>query len=172
MLELSKFRVDTSIVGFFLTSGRSSGEISSGKYTYISAMNDDTRGTSRHLQLNVAIEERLMMETLKHKLGFISRVVIYAPRDVWNWKLDVLRQARLCIRPVSSRTPSLIWLTSVLRLTLWELVWNYGFSTRDTKSSLLNFARSKRLKNAGSYYQRPGAVPSFIYNFLTSFTHK
>ncbi|KAG0715672.1 Craniofacial development protein 2 [Chionoecetes opilio] len=89
--ELSRLRVD--IVGLSETRRPGSGETSSGGYTYYwSGMSnsDHVRGVaigiSSKLQPSVVevtpVDERIMRVRMKHTLGFMSLVAVYAPTEV------------------------------------------------------------------------------------------
>ena len=89
--ELSKLKMD--IVGLSEKKRPSSGEISSRGFTYywFGISNGDrlkgvALGVSSRLQLSVVevipVDERIMRLRLKHILGFMSLVTIYAPTKV------------------------------------------------------------------------------------------
>ncbi len=80
------------IVGLSEVRRPGSGEISSGGYTYYwCGRSDGTRlgevaiAISSRLQSSVvgvtAVDERIMLLRLKHTLGFISLVAVYAPSE-------------------------------------------------------------------------------------------
>ncbi|KAG0728289.1 Craniofacial development protein 2 [Chionoecetes opilio] len=170
--ELSRLRVD--IVGLSETRRPGSGETSSEGYTYYwSGMSNGHRvrgvaiGISSKLQPSVVdvtpVDERIMRVRMKHTLGFMSLVAVYAPtemrkteeKEMFYVKLDsVLDQCRprdtLIVLGDFNAT------TGTVRDGYELCVGPHGSGTRNTNSSLLlNFARSRRLRIAGSWYQRP-----------------
>ncbi|KAG0719990.1 Craniofacial development protein 2 [Chionoecetes opilio] len=175
--ELSRLRVE--IVGLSETRRTSSGETSRGGYTYYwSSMSngDHVRGVaigiSSKLQPSVVevtpvdmggIMGGIMRVRMKHTLGFMSLVAVYAPTEVRKTEEKEMFYAKL--NSVLDQCPSwdtLIVLgdfnatTGTVRNGYELCVGPHGSSTRNTNSSLLlNFARSRRLRIVGSWYQRP-----------------
>ncbi|KAG0710377.1 Craniofacial development protein 2 [Chionoecetes opilio] len=173
--ELSRLRVD--IVGLSETRRPGSGETSSGGYTYYwSGMSNSHRelyghcvaiGISSKLQPSVVevtpVDERIMRVRMKHTLGFMSIVAVYAPTEVRKTEEKEMFYAEL--DSVLDQCPprdTLIVLgdfnatTGTVRDGYELCVGPHGSGTRNTNSSLLlNFARSRRLRIAGSWYQRP-----------------
>ncbi|KAG0730164.1 Craniofacial development protein 2 [Chionoecetes opilio] len=111
--ELSRLRVD--IVGLSETRRPGSGETSSGGYTYYwSGMSNGHRvrgvaiGVSSKLQPSVVevtpVDERIMRVRMKHTLGFLSLVAVYAPTEMRKTEEKEMVYAKLdsVIRPVSS----------------------------------------------------------------------
>ncbi|KAG0727553.1 Craniofacial development protein 2 [Chionoecetes opilio] len=170
--ELSRLRVD--IVGLSETRRPGSGETSSGGYTYYwSGMSNGHRdlevsiGISSKLQPSVVevtpVDERKIRVRMKHTLGFMSLLAVYAPTEVRKTEEKEMFYAKL--DSVLDQCPprdTLIVLgdfnatTGTVRDGYELCVGPHGSDTRNTKSSLLlNFPRSRRLRIAGSWYQRP-----------------
>ena len=170
--ELSRLRVD--MVGLSETRRPGSGETSSGGYTYYwSGMSDGTHlrgvaiGISSRLQPSVVevipVDERIMRLRLKHTMGFMSCVAVYASTEMCEMEEKEMFYAKL--DSVLDQCPSrdtLIVLGDFNAVTGTEragyelCVGPHGSGTRNTNSSLLlNLARSRKLRNAGSWYQRP-----------------
>ena len=109
------------------------------------------------------IDERIMLVRLKHSLGFISLVAVYAPTEVSEPEDKDTFYAKL--DSVIDQCPSgdtLMVLgdfnavTGTSRDGYEICVGPHGSGTRNNNSSyLLDFARSRRLRIAGSWYQRP-----------------
>lgn len=170
--ELRRLRVD--IAGLSEVRRPGNGEISSGGYTYYwSGMSDGSRlrgvavAISSRLQPSVvevaAVDERIMRVRLKHTLGFMSLVAVYAPTEMCEIEEKEMFYAKL--DSVLDQCPprdTLIVLgdfnaaTGTERAGYELCVGPHGSGTRNTNSSLLlDFARSRRLRIAGSWYQRP-----------------
>ena len=170
--ELRRLRMD--IVGLSETRRPGNGEISSGGYTYYwSGMSNGTRlrgvaiGISSRLQPLVVevtpVDERIMRVRLKHTMGFMSLIAVYAPTEMCEMEEKELFYAKL--DSVLDQCPprdTLVVLGDFNATTGTErdgyeiCVGPHGSGTRNTNSSLLlNFARSRRLRIAGSWYQRP-----------------
>ncbi|MCP3680346.1 MAG: endonuclease/exonuclease/phosphatase family protein [Gammaproteobacteria bacterium] len=170
--ELSRLRVD--IVGLSEVRRPGNGEISSGGYTYYwSGMSNGARlrgvaiGISSRLQPSVVevalVDERIMRLRMKHSLGFMSLVAVYAPTEIYELEEKEMFYAKLeSVLDQCPRRDTLIVLGDFNAVTGTEragyelCVGPHGSGTRNTNSSLLlNFARSRRLRIAGSWYQRP-----------------
>ena len=170
--ELGRLRVD--IAGLSETRRPGSGETSSGGYTYYwSGMSNGTRlrgvavAISSRLQPSVVevtpVDERIMRVRMKHTFGFISLVAVYAPTEMREIEEKEMFYAKL--DSVLDRCPSrdtLIVLGDFNASTGTErdgyelCVGPHGSGTRNTNSAvLLNLARFRRLRIAGSWYQRP-----------------
>ena len=123
-------------------------------------------GISSRLQQSVVevtpVAERIKRLRLKHSLGLMSVVAVYAPTEVCETE-EELSYGKL--DSVLDRCPfrdELIVLGDFNAFTGTEragyeiCVGPHGSGTRNDNSSfLLNFARSRRLRIAGSWYQRP-----------------
>ncbi|KAG0723422.1 Transposon TX1 uncharacterized protein [Chionoecetes opilio] len=169
--ELSRLRVD--IVGLSETRRPGSGETSSGGYTYYwSGMSNGHRergvaiGISSKLQPSVVevtpVDERIMRVRLKHTLGFMILVAVYAPTEMRKTEEEMFYAKLDSVLDQCPPRDTLIVLGDFNATTGtgrdgYELcVGPHGSGTRNTNSSLLlNFARSRRLRIAGSWYQRP-----------------
>ncbi|KAG0730190.1 Craniofacial development protein 2 [Chionoecetes opilio] len=170
--ELSRLKVD--IVGLSETRRPGSGETSSGGYTYYwSGLSNGHRvrgvaiGISSKLQPSVVevtpVDERILRVRMKHTLGFMSLVAVYAPTRMRKTEEKEMFYAKL--DSVLDQCPprdTLIVLGDFNATTGtvrdgYELCGGpHGSGTRNTNSSLLlNFARFRRLRIAGSWYQRP-----------------
>ena len=98
---------------------------------------------------------------LKHTLGFMSLVAVYTPTEVCGADEKEMFYAKL--DSVLNQCPgTLIILGDFNAVTCTEragyelCVGPHGSGTRNINSSLLlNFAKSRRLRIAGSFYQRP-----------------
>ncbi|KAG0725368.1 Craniofacial development protein 2 [Chionoecetes opilio] len=124
-------------------------------------------GISSKLQPSVVevtpVDERIMRVRMKHTLGFMSLVAVYAPTEMRKTEEKEMFYAKL--DSVLDQCPprdTLIVLgdfnatTGTVRDGYELCVGPHGSGTRNTNSSLLlNFARSRRLRIAGSWYQRP-----------------
>ena len=102
--ELRRLRVD--IVGLSETRRPGSGEISGGGFTYYwSGMSDGARlrgvaiGISSQLCSSVVevtpVDERIMRVRLKHTLGFMSLVAVYAPTEMCETEEKEMFYAKL-----------------------------------------------------------------------------
>ena len=170
--ELSRLRVD--MVGLSETRRPGTGEISSKGYSYYwSGMSNGARlrgvaiGISSRLQPSVVevtpVDERIMQLRLKHSMGFMSVVAVYAPTEMCETEEKEMFYAKLeLVLDQCPRRDTLIVLGDFNAVTGSErdgyeiCVGPHGSGTRNTNSSLLlNFARSRRLRIAGSWYQRP-----------------
>ncbi|MEL6802745.1 MAG: reverse transcriptase domain-containing protein, partial [Bacteroidota bacterium] len=170
--ELRRLRVD--IVGLSETRRPGRGEISSGGYSYYwSGMEDGSRlrgvavGISSRLQPFVVevtpVDERMMRVRMKHTLGFISLIAVYAPTEVCKAEEKEMFYAKL--NSILDQCPprdTLVVLgdfnatTGADRAGYELCVGPHGSGTRNNNSSrLLDLARSRRLRIAGSWYQRP-----------------
>ncbi|KAG0712588.1 Craniofacial development protein 2 [Chionoecetes opilio] len=104
-----------------------------------------------------------MRVRMQHTLGFMSLVAVYAPTEMRKTEEKEMFYAKL--DSVLDQCPprdTLIVLgdfnapTGTVRDGYELCVGPHGSGTRNTNSSLLlNFARSRRLRIAGSWYQRP-----------------
>ena len=169
--ELRRLRVD--IVGLSEARRPGSGEISSGGYTYYwSGRSDGARlgevaiGISSRLQSSVVgvtpVDERVMVLRLKHTLGFMSLVAVYAPTETSELEEKEMFYAKL--DSVVDQCPShdtLVVLGDFNAVTGTEragyelCVGPHGSGTRNVNSSfLLNFAKSRRLRIGGAWFQR------------------
>ena len=169
--ELRRLRVD--IVGLSEVRRPGSGEVSSGGYTYYwSGRGDGAHlggvavGISSRLQPSVIgvtpVDERVMLVRLKHTLGFISLIAVYAPTEMSELEEKEMFYAKL--ESVVDQCPSrdtLIVLGDFNAVTGTEragyelCVGPHGSGTRNVNSSfLLNFAKSRRLRIGGSWFQR------------------
>ena len=100
---------------------------------------------------------------LKQSLGFMFVVVVYAPTEVCESDEKEMFYAKLdSVLDQCPRRDALIVLGDFNAVTGTEragyeiCVGPHGSGTRNDNSSfLLNFARSRRLRIAGSWYQRP-----------------
>ena len=170
--ELRRLKVD--IAGLSETRRPGSGEISCGDYTYCwSGTSNGTRVRGVAVAISsklwpfvvevTPVDERIMRVRLKHTLGFMSLVAVYAPTEVYKIEEKEMFYAKL--DSVLDQCPprdTLIVLGDFNAVTGTEragyelCVGPHGSGTRNTNSSLLlNFARSRRLRIAGSWYQRP-----------------
>ncbi|MFV0265489.1 MAG: endonuclease/exonuclease/phosphatase family protein, partial [Kluyvera sp.] len=169
--ELKRLRV--GIVGVSETSRPGNGEISSMGYIYYwsgisngARLRGVTTGISSRVEpfvVEVSLcDERIMRVRLKHTLGFMSLIAVYAPTKLCETEEKEAFYAKL--NSVLDQCPhrdTLIVLgdfnaTTGTERAGYELyVGPHGSGTRNTNSSLLNFARSRRLRIAGSWYQRP-----------------
>ena len=110
----------------------------------------------------IPVDERIMRLKLKHSLGFMSVVAVYAPSELCETEEKELVYAKL--DSVLHQCPcrnALIVLADFNAVFGTEragyeiCVGPHGSGTRNDNSSfLLNFARSRRLSTAGSWYQR------------------
>ena len=161
------------IVGLAEARRPGSGEISSGGYTYYwSGRSDGTRvagvaiGISSQLQSSIVgvttVDERIMLMRLKHRMGFMSLLAVYAPTEMSDLEEKEIFYAKL--ESVIDQCPSrdtLIVLGDFNAVTGTEragyelCVGPHGSGTRNVNSSfLLNFAKSRRLRIGGSWFQR------------------
>ena len=170
--ELSRLRVD--VVGLSETRRPGSGETSSKKgFTYYwSGTSNGHRvkgvaiGVSpSRLQQPSAVEvapvdERIMRLRVKHSVGFMSVVAVYAPTEVCETEEKEMFYAKLdSVLDQCPRRDALIVLGDFNAVTGTERA-GYkicvGPGTRnDNGSLLLNLARSRRLRIVGLWYQRP-----------------
>lgn len=82
------------IVEIFETNRPGNGDVSKGYYTYYrSGKSDDARCKGVTIAISIVpcrwvttVDDRMMLVRLKHTLGFISIIVVYAPTDMC--KLD------------------------------------------------------------------------------------
>ena len=169
--ELRRLRVD--IVGLSEVRRPGSGEISRGGYTYYwSGRSDGARlggvavGISSRLQSSVVrvtpVDERIMLVRLRHTLGFISLIAVYAPTEVSVPEEKDLFYAKLdsVVEQCPSRD-SLIVLGDFNAVTGTEragyelCVGPHGSGDRNVNGSLLlDFAKFRRLRIGGSWFQR------------------
>ena len=169
--ELKKLKVD--IVSLSETRRPGSGEISSGGYTYCwSGHSNGTRtrgvavGISSRLMSSVvgitAVDERIMLVRLKHTLGFISLIAVYAPTEMYELEEKEMFYAKLdsVVDQCSPRDTLIVSgdfnaVTGTERDGYEHCVGPHGSGTRNVNSHLLlNFAKSRRLRIAGSWFQR------------------
>ena len=150
-------------------------------------------GISTRLQPSVVevtpVDERIMRLRLKHSLSFMSVVAVYAPTEVCQTEEKDIFYATLdSVLDQCPRCDALIVLSDFNAVTGTDragyeiCVGPHGSGARNDNSSfLLKFARSRRLRIAGSWYQRPalhrwtwynnaGGVAKEIYHILVS-TH-
>ena len=90
----------------------------------------------------ILVDERIMRLRLKHTLGFMSLVAVYAPTEVCGADEKEMFYAKLdCSGSVPPPGYTQSWVTSMLPLKLragYELcVGPHGSGTRNTNSSLL-----------------------------------
>ena len=94
---------------------------------------------------------------LKHTLGFMSLVAVYTPTEVCGADEKEMFYAKLdsVLDQCPTGTHSLSWATSMLPLALRELAMSYVLVPMapilGAPSALLNFAKSRRLRIAGSW---------------------
>ena len=109
------------------------------------------------------VDERIMQLRLKHSLGFMSVVAVYAPTEVCETEEKEMFYAKLdSVLNQSPHRDAFIVLGDFHAVTGTEkagyeiCVGPHGSGTRnDNRSFFLNFVRSRRLRIAGSWYQRP-----------------
>ena len=169
--ELRRLKVD--IVGLSETRRPASGEISSGGYTYYwSGRGDGLRlggvaiAISDRLQSSVVgvtpVDERIMWVRLKHTLGFMSIIAVYAPTETSELEEKEMFYAKLdsMVDQCPSRDTLIVLgdfnaVTGTERAGYELCVGPHGSGTRNVNSSfLLNFAKSRRLRVGGSWFQR------------------
>ena len=169
--ELRRLRVD--IAGLSEVRRPFSGETSSGGYTYYWSGCDDgarLRGVavavSDRLRSSVekvtAVDERIMLLRLRHTLGFMSVVAVYAPTETSKPEEKEMFYAKLdsVVEQCPSRDTLLVLgdfnaVTGTEREGYELCVGPHGSGTRNNNSSLfLNFAKSRRLRIGGSWFQR------------------
>ena len=172
--ELSRLGVDVASVSEVRRPG--SGVASVGGYTYYWSGRADGHhwegvaiAISNRLQPSVVevapVDERIMVMRLKHSFGFMSLVAVYAPTDTSKPEVKEMFYAKLT--SVADGCPK-----RDIRLVLGDFnavsgcdragyemsVGPHGSGT-DTGSGnsllLRDFARSQRMRIAGSWYQRP-----------------
>ena len=150
-----------------------SGEISSGGYTYYwSGCSNGARlrgvavAVSDRFRSAVTkvtpIDERILLVRVKHSVGFISLVAVYAPTEGGGLEEKEMFYAKL--DSVVAQCPpgdTLMVMGDFNAVTGTDregyeiCVGPHGSGTRNVNSSLfLDFARSRRLRIAGSWYQR------------------
>ena len=124
-------------------------------------------GISSRLQPSVVevtpVDERILRVRLKHTMGFMSVIAVYAPTEMREMDEKELFYAKLdSILDQCHPRDTLVVLGDFNAATGTDrdgyeiCVGPHGSGTRNTNSSLLlNFARSRRLRIAGSWYQRP-----------------
>jgi hypothetical protein len=110
-----------------------------------------------------AVDERIMVVRLRHTLGFLSLVAVYAPTEVRDLKEKETFYARL--DSVVSECPhrdTLLVLgdfnacIGADRAGYESCLGPHGAGARNCNGSLLlDFAKSWRLRVAGSWFQRP-----------------
>ena len=169
--ELSKLGVD--VAGLSEVRRPGSGEISSGGYTYYwSGMANGARlrgvaiAISDRLSSAVvevtAVDERIMRVRMRHTLGFMSLIAVYAPTEMCEAGEKETFYSKLeSIIDQCPRRDVLVVLgdfnavTGTDRAGYEMCVGPHGSGTRNNNSSLfLDLARSRRLRVAGSWYQR------------------
>ena len=169
--ELRRLRVD--IVGLSETRRPGNGEISSEGYTYYwSGHSNGARlggvaiGISSRLQSSVVgvtpVDERMMLVRLKHTLGFISLIAVYAPTEMSELEEKEMFYAKLnSIVDQCAPWDTLIVLgdfnavSGTERVGYEMCVGPHGSGIRNVNSSfLLDFAKSRRLRIGGSWFQR------------------
>ena len=108
------------------------------------------------------IDERIMLLRMRHTLGFVSIIAVYAPTEARELDEKELFYAKLdsVIDQCPRRDTILVMgdfnaVTGTDRAGYEMCVGPHGSGTRNINSSLLlNFARSRRLRIAGSWFQR------------------
>ena len=169
--ELRKLRVD--IAGLSEVRRPGNGEIRSEGYTYYwSGMANGThlRGVAVAIsdRLSAAVvgittvDERIMCVRMKHTLGFMSLISVYAPTEVCDQEEKEVFYAKLeSLLDRCPRRDVLVVLgdfnavTGTDRAGYEVCVGPHGSGVRNSNSSFfLNLARSRRLRVAGSWYQR------------------
>ena len=110
----------------------------------------------------IPVDERIMQLRLKDSLGFMSVVAVYAPTKVCETEEEMFYSKLNSVLDQCPCHDALIVLGDFNAVTGTETagyeicVGPHGSGTRNDNSSfLLNFARSRRLRIAGSWYQRP-----------------
>ena len=170
--ELSLLGVEVAALSEVRKPG--SGSISEGGYTYHwsgrgdGALRDGVAiAISSRLQPSVVevtpVDERIMVVRLKHSFGFMSLIAIYAPTEPSKTEVKEMFYAKLA--SVADGCPR-----RDIRLVLGDFnavsgcdragfemsVGPHGSGAENENSYLLrDFARSQRLRIAGSWYQRP-----------------
>ena len=169
--ELQKLGVE--IAALSETRRPGTGEISSGGYTYYwsgSANGARLRGVAVAVSSRLRpcvdrvtqIDERIMLLRMRHTLGFVSIIAVYAPTEARELDEKELFYAKLdsVIDQCPRRDTILVMgdfnaVTGTDRAGYEMCVGPHGSGTRNINSSLLlNFARSRRLRIAGSWFQR------------------
>ena len=170
--ELS--RLGLAIVGLTEVRRPKSGVAVVGGYTYYWSGRPDGRHTEG-VAVAVAnwlvpmimqvtpVDERMMRLRIKHSLGAISLVVVYAPTEMAN--RDTKEAFYVSLQSEVGRCPSRDTLlvvgdfnatTGTDRTGYEECIGPHGSGTRGTNGALLlDFARVWGLRIAGSWYQRP-----------------
>ena len=169
--ELRRLRVD--VVGLSEVRRPGSGEISSEGYTYYwSGRSDGAHlggvaiGISSRLRSSVVgvtpVDERIMLLRLKHTVGFMSMVAVYAPTETSGLEEKEMFYAKLdsVVEQCPSRDTLIVLgdfnaVTGTERAGYELCVGPHGSGNRNVNSSfLLNFAKSRRLRIGGSWFQR------------------
>ncbi|KAG0717729.1 Craniofacial development protein 2 [Chionoecetes opilio] len=174
--ELSRLRVD--VVGLSETRRPGSGETSSGGYTYYwSGMSNGHRdrgvaiGISSKLQPSVVevtpVDERIMRVRMKHTLGFMSLVAVYAPTEVRKTEEKEMFYAKL--NSVLDQCPprdTLIVLgdfnatTGTVRDGYELCVGPHGSGTRNTQQfSASEFCKVQKVENCRFLVPETRAAP-------------
>ena len=102
------------------------------------------------------------MLSMRHTLGFVSIVAVYAPTEVrWLDEKELFYAKLDSVIDQCSRQDTILVMgdfkavTGTDRAGYEMYVGPHGSGTRNVNSSLLlNFARSRRLRIGGSWYQR------------------
>lgn len=170
--ELSKLKVEIAALSEVRRPG--SGSISAGGYTYYWS---GSSGGGRHRGVAVAVssrlassivrvvavDERIMVVKMRHTLGFLSLVAVYAPTEVGDLKEKETFYAKLdSVVSECSRRDTLLVLgdfnacIGADRAGYELCLGPHGTGGRNSNGlMLLDFAKSWRLRVAGSWYQRP-----------------
>ena len=170
--ELRRLRVEVATLSETRRPG--SGEISSEGYTYFwSGHSNGARlrgvavAVSSRLRSSVVgvtpVDERIMLLRMKHTLGFVSIIAVYAPTEMRELAEKEMFYAKLdsVVSQCPRRDTVLVMgdfnaVTGTERAGYELCVGPHGSGTRNVNSSLLlDFARSRRLRIAGSWFQRP-----------------
>ena len=117
-------------------------------------------GVSSRLQPSIIevtpVDKRIMQLRLKHTLGFMSLVVAYASTEMCEVDKEMFYAKLDSALDQWPRRDTLIVLddfnaaTGTERVGYELCVGPHGSGTRNTNSSLLNFAKSRRLRISGS----------------------
>ncbi|KAG0710316.1 Craniofacial development protein 2 [Chionoecetes opilio] len=180
MGELRRLRVD--IVGLSELRRPGSGETSSGSYTYFwSGMSNGDHvqglaiGISSKLQPTVVevtlVDEHIMWVRMKHTLGFMSLVAVYAPTEVRKTEEKEMIYAKLdSVFDQCHPRDTLIVLGNINATTGtvrdgYELcVGPHGSSTRNIKFSASEFCKVQKVENCRFLVSETRAAPLDMYS--------
>ena len=170
--ELRRLRIDIAALSEVRRPG--DGEISCDGYTYYwSGCSNGARlrgvavAVSTRLVPSVVkvtnVDERIMLVRMEHTIGFISLIAVYAPTEMRDLEEKELFYAKLdSIVEQCPPRDTLVVLGDFNAVTGTDrdgyeiCVGPHGSGTRNQNSSLfLDFARSRNLRIAGSWFQRP-----------------